>query len=287
MPTAPILVNPKPHPARFIGLAFASLLLAAAWIGLTQFHAHAQDASDPRMVEGAKIFNQDCAVCHGPNGEGRIGATLAKNWPSIRPDLTVRTVIENGVQGSPMPAWSQANGGPLSSEQIDAVVFYILSWQTGGAGLVTPGPTATRRPPIAVVPEVQGDPNQGAVLYDTNCIMCHGPNGEGRIGATLAKNWPSIRPDLTIKATISNGVSGSPMPAWSQANGGPLSETEIDDLVAFILSLKSTTTVVETPAAISPGEASWMTGWGGVILFLVALVVILGGAVLLQRRRPS
>ncbi len=205
-------------PPRFwLGIILAASLLAAA-----RLSAQAQSGSDPKLVEGAYIYAQNCAVCHGPNGEGRAGATLAKDWPSIRPDLTVKTIIENGVPGSLMPAWSQAKGGPLSSEQIDALVYYILSWQTGGAELVTPAPTATRRPPIIPIPEVEGDPNLGALLYDQNCQMCHGPNGEGRVGATLAQDWPGIRPDLSIKTTIMDGVPGSLMPAWSQSNGGPL-----------------------------------------------------------------
>ena len=53
----------------------------------------------------------------GKEGKGRIGATLAKNWPSIRPDMTVGTIVKNGVSGTAMLAWSQNNGGPLSDEE--------------------------------------------------------------------------------------------------------------------------------------------------------------------------
>ena len=135
----------------------------------------AQVGDDEKLVRGMQLYNGNCAVCHGLNGEGRVGATLAKDWPSIRPDLTVKTIIESGVSGSPMPAWSQANGGPLSAEDIDALVFYILSWQTGGFPQITPFPTATFHPPIPPVADVSGDPNQGALLYNQNCLMCHGP----------------------------------------------------------------------------------------------------------------
>jgi hypothetical protein len=70
-----------------------------------------------------------------------------------------------------------------------------------------------------------------ATLYSVNCAVCHGLDGQGRIGATLAKDWPSIRPDLRIKETIVNGGPGLLMPAWSKANGGPLDDAEIDALV--------------------------------------------------------
>ena len=117
--------------------------------------------------------------------------------------------------------------------------------------------------------------------------MCHGLEGEGRIGATLAKNWPSARPDLAVKTTIENGVSGSVMPAWSQANGGPLNESQIDDLVAYILTLgKANPDVQSSPTVVTAGSSgpSPFAGWLGVLLFVILLAVILIIAWLIQRR---
>jgi mono/diheme cytochrome c family protein len=271
---------------RLIRFAGFAALAAAVLLALGFSQTRAQTSPSGQLELGARLFAENCAVCHGENGQGRVGATLAKNWPSIRPDLTVHSIIENGISGSVMPAWGQANGGPFSSEEIDALVLYILSWQTSGPPQGTPRPTATPRPPISPVPNVVGEPNQGAVLFDQNCAVCHGANAQGRVGANLAKNWPGIRPDLSIKNTIQNGVSGSVMPAWSQTNGGPLSDANINDLVAFILSLPHTQVdqPAETPAA--PTAASWLQGWGGVVIFFVLLVLIVSGALIVQRQNP-
>ncbi len=276
---------PVSKPIRMIGLV---LLIIAPFLIFARTGALAQ-TSDPGQVErGASLYAQNCAVCHGPNGEGRVGATLAKNWPSIRPDLTVKTIITNGVPGSVMPAWSQQNGGPLSQDDIDALVAYVLSWQTGGVSNVPTLAPSTPRPPITPVAAVEGDPNRGAALFDENCVVCHGRNGEGRIGATLAKSWSSVRPDLTIKTTIQNGVSGSLMPAWGQQNGGPLTDENINDLVAFVLSIPSGSVVQEAPdqgpAQASPSPIPWLSGWGGVVLFFVLFVVIVAVALIAQRR---
>jgi mono/diheme cytochrome c family protein len=270
--------------SRFAGLPFLLALLLFFSVYLA---ARAQTA-DP-LEQGARLYAENCAVCHGPNGEGRIGATLSKDWPSIRPDLTVKTIISNGVPGSPMSAWSQTNGGPLSEAEIDAIVAFILSWQTGSPPQMTAGPTATRRPPITPLPQVHGDPNRGALLFDQNCAMCHGAYGEGRIGAALAKAWPGIRPDLGVKTTISNGIQGSPMPAWSQANGGPLSESEIDDLTAYILALGESGAVVQvSPTVIAPSTGpSQLAGWAGVAVFIVILFAIVAIAIFLQRRTSN
>lgn len=272
---------------RTLGVA---LLLALAWLAAAALTARAEEpAQNPTQELGAQLYAENCAVCHGPEGQGRVGATLAKDWPSIRPDLTVKTIISNGIPGSRMPAWSQAKGGPLSEAEIEALTQFILSWQTGGAPDMAPRPTATLRPPITPPANVAGDPNRGAVLFDENCTVCHGPDGQGRIGATLAKAWPGIRPDLSVKATIANGIAGSQMPAWSQANGGPLSEQDIDDLVTFILTLGETNPVRQiAPTAALPGSdfsQSPLQGWAGVVLFVILFVAVIGAAVLLQRRK--
>jgi len=249
-------------------------------------YAYAQTpAPQEQLEQGARLYAENCAVCHGANGEGRIGATLAKNWPSIRPDLRVRATIENGIAGSPMPAWSQKKGGPLSEAEIDALVVYILSWESGGPRLIPPTPTPFPRPRLTPPPQVEGDPNRGALLFDQNCAVCHGPNGEGRIGARLARPWSSIRPDLEVKSAIVNGIGGSPMPAWSQANGGPLTEAEINDLVAFVLTLPPVE-VEAPPATPSPLPGGFLSGWGGVLLTVILFIVLVWVAITLQTRPP-
>jgi mono/diheme cytochrome c family protein len=271
-------------------LAGFYMLTVALFFGFST--ALAQDGGEEQLETGARLFQENCSVCHGPNGEGRVGATLAQNWPSIRPDLLIRDTIERGIPGSVMPAWGEEHGGPLSNEEIDALVAYIQSWQTGGQVDPSIFPSPTPHPPIEPIPEVEGDPNRGASIYAENCAVCHGPNGEGRAGATLAKAWPSVRPDLNVKAVVSQGIPGSIMPAWHQDNGGPLSEAEIDDVTAFVLSrqdesvqqVNSPNDPAEAQQEVSQTTAPWLRSWPGVLLFLVLLVVIVAGALIAQRR---
>ena len=259
------------------------LLFALAWA----WPALAQSGDDQEKLElGAQLYAENCAVCHGPEGQGRVGATLAKDFSSIRPDLAIETTISNGVEGSAMPAWSQTNGGPLSEADIDALVFFILSWQTGGPPVIAATPTAIPRQELTPPPEVSGDPKRGAQLYDQNCSVCHGANGEGRVGATLAKDWPSIRPDLQVKATIVRGVAGSVMPAWSQENGGPLAESDVNDLVAFILTWSTPDNPPSVPAEAEQAPAAQIDPQVWIFFGILAAIVV--GAVvvsLLGRRR--
>ena len=262
-------------------LAVLVFIIAQAWLT----HTALAQAPDPeQIVLGERLFAENCAVCHGSDGQGRVGAVLSKDWPSLRPDLLVKATIENGIPGSPMPAWSQAKGGPLAQDEIDAIVAYILTWETGGPASIPPTATTFPRPVLTAVPNVEGDPNNGAVLFDKDCAVCHGPQGKGRIGANLSKDWSAIRPDLSIKTTISNGIPGSVMPAWSQAKGGPLAEAEINDLVAFLLALSESSAQVAPEPTPTPTPSAFFTGWGGVFFTLVLFVIVVAVAIIVQAR---
>jgi mono/diheme cytochrome c family protein len=268
------------HQPRLIVISVAALLYALVLFT----DAAAQGGDDTEVLEqGAQIFAENCAVCHGEDGQGRVGAVLAKDWPSIRPDLRVRDTIERGITGTFMPAWGQAFGGPLNDQELDAVTFYILSWQSNGPIYIFP--TQTPRSGLALKPPpgITGDPNRGAVLYDINCALCHGPNGEGRIGANLAKDWSSIRPDLRVKSVIEKGVEGSVMPPWSQAHGGPLSDPDINDITAYILTWSGAETApVTQEPSIGP-----LTGWPVWVIFIGAFVLIIVAIAYYSRQKSS
>jgi mono/diheme cytochrome c family protein len=105
---------------------------------------------------------------------------------------------------------------------------------------------------------------EGAVLYDTNCRGCHGPQGEGTPGLCPPLNdryffdlrlsdvgWSGSMNDYIV-STVSGGRlistrpdqypgNGSPaMPAWSEQIGGPLREDQIHNIAAFIMNWEST-----------------------------------------------
>ncbi|HEX7594295.1 MAG TPA: c-type cytochrome, partial [Anaerolineae bacterium] len=191
---------------------FAALILLLATAGI--FATASAQGGD--ATRGAQLFAQDCAVCHGDRAQGRVGATLAKDFPGIRVEALLKETISNGVQGSVMPAWSSAKGGPLSDAQINDLVAFIQSLGHQAPSVV-PGPTPTNLPlPPTVVKFPAGEATRGAAIFAQSCVLCHGEKGEGRIGATLQKDWPGLSVDALLDATIARGVAGSKMPAWAK-----------------------------------------------------------------------
>jgi mono/diheme cytochrome c family protein len=108
------------------------------------------DADRARGVAAAKIdrqavFQNDCATCHVKPGEGKYGKALydavcavcheASNRATMVPDLHAlkiytndefwRTWVAHGKAGSFMPAFSTAEGGPLSDMQIASLAAYL------------------------------------------------------------------------------------------------------------------------------------------------------------------
>jgi hypothetical protein len=105
--------------------------------------------------------------------------------------------------------------------------------------------------------------------------MCHGENGQGRSGASLTSGFSSINPQQYVRATVAQGIENTAMPAWSQSYGGPLTESEIDDISAFIITLPSQAQPTPAPAATPvPTDTGGGTNWLVIILLMIGVVVV-------------
>ena len=74
-----------------------------------------------------------------------------------------------------------------------------------------------------------------AILYQTNCQACHGPNGKNGPGRPLNNPlYLAIVPRDALVNVITNGRG--PMPAWAKSQGGPMTDKQIQVVVNGIES---------------------------------------------------
>ncbi|WP_460577029.1 cbb3-type cytochrome c oxidase N-terminal domain-containing protein [Hymenobacter coalescens] len=75
---------------------------------------------------GKAVFAQNCAACHGQEGEGKVGPNLTDEYWLHGGEINrVYKTVKFGVQGKGMVAWK----GKLSSKQLLQVSSYIVSIQ--------------------------------------------------------------------------------------------------------------------------------------------------------------
>lgn len=159
--------------------------------------AAATTQEEDLLTYGGVVFANDptnpasagCARCHGDDGMGgpvpndpnkaiapnlhssTIADKLKVNDQYVHLVVSYGGVVVSGNVNSPMPAWSTEVGGPLTVQQIDAVVALVTSW----AEAAPPAP--------AEVPNTADAGKQ--VFSSAGCAGCHGANLEGAVGPNL------------------------------------------------------------------------------------------------------
>jgi mono/diheme cytochrome c family protein len=100
---------------------------------------------------------------------------------------------------------------------------------------------ALQASPVATKPAVTTSPAAaaGGEIFAQNCAACHGTRAEGGIGPALRNSkFIQTAGDQAISSMIAKGRPGTAMPAWLQANGGKLTEAQINNVIAFLKTLQ-------------------------------------------------
>jgi cytochrome c oxidase cbb3-type subunit 3 len=187
--------------------------------------------ADPQAMarvrkDGAALFGDNCAVCHGTDGHGGKGfPNLADNdWLWGGTPEAVAETIRVGVNGAhPETRVSEmigfGSGGILDSTQVANATDYVLSLSD---------------PAIA-----QAKPNSvrgGRAVYEANCVPCHGAEGRGdqSLGVPNLTDhaWINGSGWTAVYTMVSHGRKGE-MPSWE----GRLSAADRKLLAAYVLDL--------------------------------------------------
>lgn len=172
---------------RLPSIARLSTLVFSVSIALSAHHALAQEEGDHQYTSeaiqaGSQVYTQQCALCHGPQGDLVDGINLSiGQFRTAQSDGDLRQVISEGAAQGRMPAFS------LRAEEMNGIIAFIR------AGF----------DPEGVAVRI-GDPIRGKRLFEGEgqCADCHRVRGVGPRTAPDLSNIGAIRTPASLQRNI-------------------------------------------------------------------------------------
>ncbi len=194
-------------------------------------------------ADGARLFAQHCALCHGPQGEGNGVAELttkaryfgaepykftSTTGTRIPTDADLVATLKRGIAGSSMPSFAQ-----LRDDELDALVGHVRlltrqglyaqltrkalkDFDDGGDDVDPVKLTAkadaqvhvgTSLPmPAAFKPTSPQSVAAGKVVFTTSCASCHGPEGRGDGPQTTDPKFVNDNGTKAVPRNLTAGV---------------------------------------------------------------------------------
>jgi ubiquinol-cytochrome c reductase cytochrome b subunit len=179
--------------------------------------ATAEPAGPIQRADVAKIYNDNCAACHGVDGSGKqiragmptIPDFTALAWQMSQTELEITHRIQDGNEPL-MPAYREK----LTQVQMLALAVYVRAFSVAP---VT-GPATLPNPPTLPPDASRMSPAQ---IYRAYCLACHDADGRGR----------------TVKAAM-NDIPDFVDAEWQNAHRAEFKKSILDGKGKFMLPMK-------------------------------------------------
>lgn len=184
--------------------------------------------------KGENLYLENCAICHGNDGQGGMGVPLSLNdFLKSASKNYIKQSIRLGRPNRIMPSFYW-----MPESDINEIVSYLDTWRKSPA-------------PLWDSTAVKGDKQAGKILFQAKCASCHGENARGGKGSGLHfsrsigipitppalnnQGFLNAAPDTMLHYIILHGRDQTPMPSASKLG---LTKTDINDLVSYIRSFQ-------------------------------------------------
>jgi ubiquinol-cytochrome c reductase cytochrome c subunit len=198
-----------------------------------------------------QVYLRDCAYCHGAAGGGTTRGPSLVGVGRASVDYWVGT----GRMPLPSPDAQDRRGPPAYPRAvIDGLADLVAGFGPGG-------------PDVPKVDIAHADLGKGLELYTLSCSACHVWSGVG--GALLHREAPTVLESTPTEIAEAVRLGPGTMPAFGTA---ALSDRDLDDLVAYVVSLRTPTDRGGNPlwrlGPTAEGAVGWVAGLGLVIIVL-------------------
>ncbi|NNG39822.1 c-type cytochrome [Flexivirga sp. ID2601S] len=246
------------HPAAILLVLLLGLVITGGlYAALAPKNADAAPDNSKTVAAGQKLFQSNCASCHGLDAAGGNGGPSLVGVGAAAVDFQVGTgrmpLANPGVQ---------AQRGPVqfSSEEISQLSAYVAS--------LGPGPSI----PSKDLTSGGGDIAKGGELFRVNCAMCHNFAGSG--GALTRGKFAPKLTDVSGQHIYEAMLTGpQSMPVFNNTN---LTPQDKKDIVSFLMNVKTETSPggwsLGNLGPVPEGLFAWTIGIG----MLIGIAVWLG-----------
>jgi ubiquinol-cytochrome c reductase cytochrome c subunit len=211
--------------SRFKTFAIASFITAALAAGASMLSAQTT-APAGDVKHGYQLFMANgCYECHNTLGQGSGSRNPGVNpGPNLAPAPIPYDAFVKQVR-TPRQSMPPYDSKLLSNQDLADIYAYLASQ-----------PPAPDPHSIALLKNVTTgnapDTSRGAVVFATNCALCHGGSGQGGIGPSL-KGESSRKDAGAVGAFIKSPAGGMP-----KLYPGLLSDSDVAAVATYVESLR-------------------------------------------------
>ncbi len=256
----PVRKGGRRHPLATVALLAIGLgLTGGAYAAFTTTTASAeqpqsQAATQESVDQGKKLFQANCATCHGLDAQGTTNAPSLIGVGAAAVDFQVGT--------GRMPMQMQGPQAPekpvqFTDEQVKALADYVAS--------LAPGPSIPEQKYL----DGKGDAARGAELFRINCAMCHNVAGAG--GALTEGKYAPPLTGVSAQHIYEAMITGPQnMPVFNDLNISPQGKADIITYLKYIEKHPSPGGIeLGSLGPVAEGLFLWIFGLGAIVALTV------------------